>query len=104
MWQCWQLQYLRQESWLASKDLHFLLQQEFQLLKHQHHITNNQHGDEFDLEAEALYREVIKGRQTTLGYTHADTMNAIKHLATLLRHMPGRHAEAEQLMREVEGV
>ena len=75
-----------------------------ELLKHQHHITHHQHGDEFDLEAEALYREVIKGRHTTLGYTHADTMNAIKHLAILLRHMPGRHAEAEHLMREIEGV
>ena len=43
-----------------------------ELLKHQHHITHHQHGDEFDLEAEALYREVIKGRHTTL-YTHAET-------------------------------
>jgi tetratricopeptide (TPR) repeat protein len=74
-----------------------------ELLKHQHHVTGQPHGNGDDLEAEALYREVIKGRQAVLGYTNSKTMETIKHLAVLLRHMPGRHAEAEQLMIEVEG-
>ena len=74
-----------------------------ELLKHQHHVSGHAHGDGNDLEAEQLYREVLKGRQAVLGYNDALTMETIKHLAILLRHMPGRHAEAERLMIEAEG-